>query len=61
MVGDTITDVTTAKNAGRPVIAVDFGYADRPVADMAPDKIISHFDELFDAVASLKNRFFAPV
>jgi phosphoglycolate phosphatase len=61
MVGDTITDVTTAKNAGRPVIAVDFGYADRPVADMAPDKIISHFDELFDAVASLKDGFFAGV
>jgi phosphoglycolate phosphatase len=61
MVGDTITDVTTAKNAGRPVIAVDFGYADRPVAEMAPDTIISHFDELFDAVAVLKDRFFAGV
>jgi phosphoglycolate phosphatase len=57
MVGDTITDVTTAKNAGRPVIAVDFGYADRPVADMAPDRIISHFDELFDAVASVQEGF----
>ncbi len=52
MVGDTITDVSTAKNAGRPVIAVDFGYADRPVASMDPDRVISHFDALFAAVES---------
>ena len=52
MVGDTITDVSTAKNAGRPVIAVDFGYADRPVASMDPNRVISHFDALFAAVES---------
>lgn len=57
MVGDTITDVTTAQNANRPVIAVDFGYADRPVADMSPDRIISHFDHLDDAVDALKAQF----
>lgn len=57
MVGDTITDVSTAKNAGRPVIAVDFGYADRPVASMMPDRIISHFDDLFAAVAALEGAF----
>ena len=57
MVGDTITDVSTAKNAKLPVIAVDFGYADRPVAAMNPDRIISHFDDLFDAVETLKVGF----
>ena len=57
MVGDTITDVSTAQNAKLPVIAVDFGYADRPVASMNPDRVISHFDELFEAVEALKAGF----
>ena len=53
MIGDTETDVATARNAGLPVICVDFGYAPEPVADLAPDRIISHFDELGDAVVAL--------
>jgi len=57
MVGDTITDVSTAKNAGLPVIAVDFGYADRPVASMDPDRVIGHFSELEGAVAALAATF----
>ncbi len=61
MVGDTITDVATAQNAKLPVVAVDFGYADRPVATMNPDRVISRFDELFDALEALKTGFQAPV
>lgn len=61
MVGDTITDVMTAQNAKLPVVAVDFGYADRPVATMNPNAIISHFDDLFDAVEALKAGFAAAV
>jgi phosphoglycolate phosphatase len=57
MVGDTITDVLTAQNAKLPVIAVDFGYADRPVAAMNPDRIISHFDALVEAVEALEAGF----
>ena len=53
MVGDSITDIATAKAAGVPVVAVDFGYTDRPVADFDPDRVIGHFDELFDAVDAL--------
>ena len=53
MVGDTATDVATARNAGLPVICVDFGYAPEPIADLAPDRVISHFDELPDAIAAL--------
>ena len=53
MVGDTATDVTTARNASLPVICVDFGYAPEAVIDLAPDRIISHFDELPEAVAAL--------
>ncbi len=61
MVGDTITDVATAQNAKLPVVAVDFGYADRPVATMDPDRVISHFDELFDVLEALKTSFSEPV
>jgi phosphoglycolate phosphatase len=50
MVGDSITDIATAKAAGIPVVAVDFGYSDRPVAELAPDRIISRFADLPDAI-----------
>jgi phosphoglycolate phosphatase len=53
MVGDSRTDIDTARAAGIPVIAVDFGYTDAPVADLRPDRVISHFDELWDVVASI--------
>lgn len=53
MIGDSRTDIDTAKAAKFPVIAVDFGYTDRPVQDLSPDVVISHFDELWDAVHAL--------
>ncbi len=53
MVGDTETDVSTARNAGLPVIAVDFGYAPEPVERLNPDRVIGHFDQLGEAVAAL--------
>lgn len=53
MVGDSCTDVETARNAGVPVIVVDFGYTEAPVATLGPDRIISHFDELWAAAAGL--------
>ena len=40
------TDIDTAKAAGIPVVAVDFGYTDRHVREFEPSKVISHFDEL---------------
>lgn len=46
MVGDSQTDILTAKAAGIPVVAVDFGYTDRHVREYEPSHIISHFDEL---------------
>ena len=56
MVGDTDTDIQTARSAGLPVIAVDFGYAPEPVASLHPDTIISHFDELGAAVAAMARK-----
>jgi len=53
MVGDSVTDIRTARAAGLPVIAVDFGYTDVPVTELGPDRVISHFDELAAAVAAL--------
>jgi phosphoglycolate phosphatase len=53
MIGDSLTDVRTARAAGIPIVAVTFGYTDRPVAEFAPDKIIGHFDELPAAVTEL--------
>ena len=52
MVGDSKTDIATARAAGIPVIAVDFGYTDRPVQEYGPDRVISHFDELPEAAAA---------
>lgn len=46
MVGDSRTDIDTARAAGIPVVAVDFGYTDTPVRDLRPDRVISHFSEL---------------
>lgn len=46
MVGDSRTDIDTAKAAGIPVIAVDFGYTDRHVREFEPSHVISHYDEL---------------
>jgi len=46
MVGDSQTDIDTAKAAGIPVIAVDFGYTDRHVREFEPSAVISHFDAL---------------
>jgi phosphoglycolate phosphatase len=46
MIGDSRTDIDTAKAAGIPVVAVDFGYTDRHVSEFEPSKVISHYDEL---------------
>ena len=52
MIGDSATDIKTARAAGLPVIAVDFGYTDIPVSELGPDRVISHFDELEAACAA---------
>jgi phosphoglycolate phosphatase len=54
MIGDSLTDIRTARAAGIPVIAVDFGYTDRPVSELGPDRIISRFAQLPMAVAELR-------
>jgi len=53
MVGDSATDINTARAAGIPVVAVDFGYTETPVTLLGPDRVISHFDELIEAIEAL--------
>jgi phosphoglycolate phosphatase len=53
MIGDSETDILTARAARLPVIAVDFGYSEKPVADYAPDRLISHFSQLPQEIAAL--------
>lgn len=56
MIGDSRTDVNTARAAGIPVICVPFGYTDVPVEALAPDLVIQHFSELPDSVRRLVGR-----
>jgi phosphoglycolate phosphatase len=53
MVGDSKTDISTARAANVPVIAVPFGYTDVPIETLNPDIVIQHFDELEAAVDRL--------
>ncbi len=58
MVGNSITDIRTARAAKAPIIAVDFGYTDVPVGSLDPDRVISSFGELpaaIDALQYVKN------
>jgi len=54
MVGDSKTDIDTARNANVPVVAMTFGYTDRPVATYAPDRAIDHYDDLWTAVSEVR-------
>jgi len=53
MIGDSGTDVRTARAAQVPVIAVDFGYSEAPIATLQPDRVISSYGELPSAIAGV--------
>jgi len=56
MVGDSGTDVRTSRAAAIPVVAVDFGYSEVPIATLNPDRVIGSFAELPAAIAEIKAR-----
>ncbi len=56
MVGDAGPDIGVARRAGIPVIGVEFGYTEVPIADLKPDRLISHMRDLPAAVDSLMSR-----
>lgn len=53
LIGDTITDRDTARAAGVPCVLVTFGPTGMDVADLKPEGLIGHFDELHGVVQSL--------
>ena len=53
MVGDAATDAGAARAAGVPLVLVSFGYTEIPAAELSPDILIDHFDELVPACVRL--------
>jgi phosphoglycolate phosphatase len=53
MVGDSRTDVATARAANVPVIAVDFGYSDIPAHALGADRVVAKLPEVPDAAREL--------
>jgi phosphoglycolate phosphatase len=53
MVGDSGTDISTARNANVPVVAVDFGYTEVPIESLYPDRIISSYVDLPAAIEAV--------
>jgi len=46
MIGDTDTDLKTARNAEIPCILTSFGYSHIPVARLKPDVIVDRFEQI---------------
>jgi phosphoglycolate phosphatase len=56
MVGDAGPDIGVARRAGVPIIGVEFGYTEVPIADLKPDRLINHMRDLPAAVDSLVSK-----
>jgi phosphoglycolate phosphatase len=46
LVGDSITDVETARAAGIPFVAVTYGFRDRPADELGATQLIDRFEQL---------------
>jgi phosphoglycolate phosphatase len=57
MVGDSGTDIRTARAAAIPVVAVDFGYSEVPIASLEPDRLISSFTDLSAAIDGIETSY----
>lgn len=53
LVGDSETDVKTARAANVPVVVVSFGYTEIPPRELGADAVIDHFDALEQALNTL--------
>ena len=53
LIGDSRTDVETARNADVPVILVSYGYRTDPIDDLAPDFVAHEFKEVVRLVRRL--------
>jgi phosphoglycolate phosphatase len=52
-VGDSIIDAETARAAGLHFVAVSFGFADRPIAELGADAVIDHYGDLVGVLERL--------
>ena len=55
MVGDSETDVLTARRAEVPVVAVNWGYSRTPAGELGADRLIERMNDLPGAVEELLN------
>ncbi|MEK6217376.1 MAG: HAD-IA family hydrolase [Boseongicola sp.] len=53
LIGDTETDVKTARAAGVPVVLVRFGPEGEAIARLKPDAMLDHYDDLATIVTDL--------
>lgn len=53
LVGDSVTDVQTARNAGVPALIVDWGYIETPPDRLGGDALVSRFEDVPVAVRRL--------
>ena len=54
MLGDTRTDLDTARAAGVPCILVRFGFAAEPLEELGPEAIVAHFCEIAPLLERLR-------
>lgn len=52
LVGDSETDILTARAAGVPVIGVTFGYTSEPLERFRPDALVNDFSEAYALIAA---------
>jgi phosphoglycolate phosphatase len=53
MIGDSENDAASAHAAGLPLVLMRYGYARIDPAELAPQRVLDHFDELPAALAAL--------
>jgi phosphoglycolate phosphatase len=56
MLGDTRTDLLTARAAGVPCVLTSFGFAAEPLDDLPADAVVHHFDEVAPVLERLRPR-----
>lgn len=54
MIGDSITDLNTARAAGAPCILMSYGFTPVPAAELGADVVLDEFAQLPDALRSLR-------
>jgi phosphoglycolate phosphatase len=54
MIGDSITDLSTARAAGAPCILMSYGYTPVPARELGADMVLDDFTQLPEALARLK-------